>query len=77
MKYNDVNVYFNRNYRLTDNFTKGRIMRLSGLKSYEIDYLYREGFSYLELILLIYKFRDKCLFCSFVRKHLIKNCWFN
>ena len=75
MKYNDVTVKLNQNYYLTNHFTKGRIMRLSGLKSYEIDYLYREGFSYPELILLIYKFRDEHLFCDFVRKHLIKNCW--
>lgn len=75
MKYNDVSVHLNQNYYLTNHFTKGRIMRLSGLKSYEIDYLYREGFSYIELILLIYKFRDKYLFCDFVRKNLIKNSW--
>ena len=74
MKYNDVNVYFNRNYRLTDNFTKNIITGL-GLKKYEVNYLYREGFSYPDLIILMYKFNDKYAFCDFVRKHLIKNCW--
>ena len=74
MKYNDVNVYFNRNYRLTDNFTKNIITGL-GLKSYELDYLCREGYLYADMILLMYKFKDKYLFCDFVRKNLIKNCW--
>ena len=74
MKYNDVNVYFNRNYRLTDNFTKSIITGL-GLKKYEVDFLHREGYLYADLILLMYKFKDKYLFCSFVRKNLIKNSW--
>ena len=76
MKYNDVNVYFNRNYRLTDNFTKNIITGL-GLKKYEVNFLHREGFSYPDLIILMYKFNDKYAFCDFVRKHLIKNCWWD
>ena len=76
MKYNDVNVYFNRNYRLTDNFTKSIITGL-GLKKYEVDYLHREGYFYADLILLMLKFNDKYAFCNFVRKYLIKNSWFN
>lgn len=74
MIYNDVNVLFNQNHYLTSYYTKGRIMQL-GLKKYEIDYLYREGFMYYELILLMFKFKDKYLFCDFVRKNLIKNSW--
>ena len=74
MIYNDVKVLFNQNYYLTNHFTKGKIMQL-GLKKYEIDYLYREGFMYVDLILLMYKFRDEHLFCDFVRKNLIKNSW--
>ena len=76
MKYNYVNVYFNRNYRLTDNFTKNIITGL-GLKKYEVDYLHREGYLYSDLIVLMNKFKDKWLFCYFVRGYLIKNCWFN
>ena len=68
MKYN------NRNYRLTDNFTKNIITGL-GLKKYEVNSLHREGFSYPDLIILMYKFNNNYAFCSFVRKHLIKNCW--
>ena len=74
MKYNDVTVKLNQNRRLTSYYTKGQIMRL-GLKKYEVDYLHREGFSYPDLIILMYKFNDKYAFCDFVRKHLIKNCW--
>ena len=74
MKYNDVSVKLNQNRRLTSYYTKGQIMRL-GLKKYEVDYLHREGFSYPDLIILMYKFNDKYAFCDFVRKHLIKNCW--
>ena len=70
MKYN------NRNYRLTDNFTKNIITGL-GLKKYEVDYLHREGYLYSDLIVLMNKFKDKWLFCYFVRGYLIKNCWFN
>ena len=77
MYYNAINIGLNQNRRLTSYYTKGRIMRLSGLKSYEIDYLYREGFLYPDLIILMYKFNNKYAFCSFVRKNLIKNCWFN
>ena len=76
MKYNDVSVKLNQNYHLTNYYTKGRIMRL-GLKSYEVDYLYREGFSFHDMIALAYKFNNKQAFCDFVRKYLIKNCWFN
>lgn len=74
MYYNDVSVHLNQNYYLTNHFTKGRIRQL-GLKSYELDYLCREGYLYADLILLMYKFRDKYLFCNFVRKNLIKNSW--
>ena len=74
MKYNDVNVKLNKNYRLTNYYTKGRIMRL-GLKSYEVDYLYRNGYLYSDLIVLMNKFKDKWLFCYFVRGYLIKNSW--
>ena len=74
MIYNDVNVLFNQNYRLTNYFTKSRVTRL-GLRSYEVDYLCREGYLYVDLILLMYKFRDEHLFCDFVRKNLIKNSW--
>ena len=74
MYYNAINIGLNQNYCLTDHFTKGRIMRL-GLKSYELDYLCREGYLYTDLILLMCKFKDKYLFCYFVRGYLIKNCW--
>ena len=76
MKYNDVSVSLNQNYRLTNYYTKGRIMRL-GLKSYEIDHLYRNGFSYPDLIALMYKFKDQYMFCYFVRGYLIKNSWWD
>ena len=76
MKYNDVTVHLNQNRRLTSYYTKGRMMRL-GLKKYEVDYLYREGFMYYELIMLMYKLKDEHLFCEFVRKHLLKNCWWD
>ena len=74
MNYNAINIHLNRNPRLTSYYTKGQIMRL-GLKKYEVNYLHREGFSYPDLIILMYKFNDKYAFCDFVRKHLIKNCW--
>ena len=74
MNYNAINICLNQNYYLTNHFTKGRIMRF-GLKSYELDYLCREGYLYIDLILLMYKFRDEHLFCEFVRKNLIKNSW--
>ena len=74
MYYNAININLNQNRRLTSYYTKGQIMRL-GLKKYEVDYLHREGFSYPDLIILMYKFNDKYAFCDFVRKHLIKNCW--
>ena len=76
MKYNDVSVHLNQNRRLTSYYTKSQIMRL-GLKKYEVDYLYREGFMYYELIMLMCKFRDERLFCEFVRTHLLKNCWWD
>ena len=76
MNYNAINIGLNQNPRLTNYYTKGRIMRL-GLKSYEVDYLYREGYLYSDLIALMCKFNDKYLFCYFVRGYLIKNCWFN
>ena len=76
MKYNDVTVKLNQNRRLTSYYTKGQIMRL-GLKKYEVDYLYREGFMYYELIMLMCKFKDEHLFCDFVRTHLLKNCWWD
>ena len=76
MKYNDVSVHLNQNPRLTNYYTKGQIMRL-GLKKYEVDYLYREGFMYYELIMLMCKFKDERLFCNFVRTHLLKNCWWD
>lgn len=76
MKYNDVTVHLNQNHRLTSYYTKGQIMRL-GLKKYEVDYLYREGFMYYELIMLMCKLKDERLFCDFVRKHLLKNCWWD
>ena len=76
MKYNDVTVHLNQNRRLTSYYTKGQIMRL-GLKKYEVDYLYREGFVYYELIMLMCKFKDEHLFCEFVRTHLLKNCWWD
>ena len=65
-----------RNYRLTNYFTKSRITRL-GLKSYEVDYLCRQGFLYTDLIMLMCKFKDEYLFCNFVRTHLLKNCWWD
>lgn len=68
--------YNNRNYRLTDNFTKNLVVQL-GLKSYEVDYLYREGFSFHDLITIAYKFNNKHTFCIFVRTHLLKNCWWD
>ena len=74
MNYNAININLNKNYYLTNHFTKGRIMRF-GLKSYELDYLCREGYLYADLILLMLKFKDKYAFCSFVRTHLLKNCW--
>ena len=74
MKYNDVSVKLNQNYRLTNYYTKGRMMRL-GLRSYEVDYLYRNGYLYSDLIALMCKFNDKFLFCYFVRGYLIKNSW--
>ena len=74
MNYNAINIGLNQNYYLTNHFTKGRIMQL-GLKSYELDYLCREGYLYADLILLMLKFKDKNLFCDFVRKNLIKNSW--
>ena len=74
MYYNAINIGLNQNYYLTNHFTKGRIMQL-GLKSYELDYLCREGYLYADLILLMLKFKDKNLFCDFVRKNLIKNSW--
>ena len=74
MYYNAINIGLNQNPRLTSYYTKGQIMRL-GLKKYEVDYLCREGFLYTDLILLMCKFKDKYLFCDFVRKNLIKNCW--
>ena len=76
MKYNDVTMHLNQNRRLTSYYTKGQIMRL-GLKKYEVDYLHREGYSYPDLIILMYKFNNKYAFCDFVRKNLIKNCWYN
>ena len=76
MKYNDINVYFNRDYRLTDNFTKNLIIGL-GLKLYEVNHLHREGFSFHDMITLACKFNDKAAFCSFVRKYLMKNCWWD
>ena len=74
MKYNDVTVKLNQNYYLTSYFTKGKIMKL-GLKSYELNYLCREGYTYPDLVLLACKIKDKYLFCDFVRKNLIKNSW--
>ena len=76
MNYNAVNINLNQNYYLTNHFTKGRIMQL-GFKSYELDYLCREGYFYADMILLTLKFKDEHLFCEFVRTHLLKNCWFN
>ena len=76
MIYNDLNVMFNQNHHLTSYYTKGQIMRL-GLKKYEVDYLYREGFMYYKLIMLMCKFKDEHLFCNFVRTHLLKNCWWD
>ena len=74
MYYNAINIGLNQNRRLTSYYTKGQIMRL-GLKKYEVDYLHREGYSYPDLIILMYKFNNKYAFCNFVRKYLIKNCW--
>ena len=76
MNYNAINIHFNQNPRLTSYYTKGKIMRL-GLKKYEVDFLYREGFMYYELIMLMCKLKDECLFCKFVRTHLLKNCWWD
>ena len=76
MYYNAININLNQNRRLTSYYTKGQIMRL-GLKKYEVDYLYREGFMYYELIMLMCKFKDERLFCNFVRTHLLKNCWWD
>ena len=76
MKYNDVTVHLNQNRRYTSYYTKSKIMRL-GLKKYEVDYLYREGFMYYELIILMCKLKDERLFCEFVRTHLLKNCWWD
>ena len=76
MYYNAINIGLNQNPRLTSYYTKGQIMRL-GLKKYEVDYLYREGFRYYELIMLMWKLRDEHLFCDFVRTHLLKNCWWD
>ena len=76
MKYSDVTVKLNKNCRLTSYYTKSQIMRL-GLKKYEVDYLYREGFLYSDLIALMCKFKDKYLFYDFVRTHLLKNCWWD
>ena len=76
MYYNAINIGLNQNYYLTNHFTKGRIMRL-GLKSYELDYLCREGSLYADLILLMRKLKDEHLFCDFVRTHLLKNCWWD
>ena len=74
--YYNANIRLNQNRRLTSYYTKGQIMRL-GLKKYEVDYLYREGFMYYELIMLMCKLKDERLFCEFVRKHLLKNCWWD
>ena len=76
MYYNAINIHLNQNRRLTSYYTKGQIMRL-GLKKYEVDYLYKEGFLYSDLILLMYKLKDEHLFCDFVRTHLLKNCWWD
>ena len=76
MYYNAININLNQNRRLTSYYTKGQIMRL-GLKKYEVDYLYREGFMYYELIMLMCKLKDEHLFCDFVRTHLLKNCWWD
>lgn len=74
MNYNAVNISLKQNYYLTNHFTKGKIMRF-GLKSYELDYLCREGYLYADMILLMLKFKDEHSFCDFVRKNLIKNSW--
>ena len=74
MYYNAINIGLNQNPRLTSYFTKGKIMKL-GLKSYELNYLCREGYTYPDLVLLACKINDKNLFCDFVRKNLIKNSW--
>ena len=76
MYYNAINIGLNQNYYLTNHFTKGRMMRL-GLRSYEVDYLYRNGYLYSDLIALMRKFNDKFLFCYFVRGYLIKNSWWD
>lgn len=76
MYYNAINIGLNQNPRYTNYYTKGQIMRL-GLKKYEVDYLYREGFMYYELIMLMRKLKDERLFCEFVRTHLLKNCWWD
>ena len=76
MKYFDLSIYLNRNYRLTDSFTKNIIMQL-GLKSYEVNHLHRDGYSYTDIAILACKFNDKAAFCDFVRKYLLKNCWWD
>ena len=76
MKYFDLSVKLNQNHYLTSYYTKGRMMRL-GLKSYEVNHLHRDGYSYPELMVLACKFNDKAAFCNFVRKYLIKNCWWD
>ena len=76
MNYNAINISLNQNPRLTSYYTKSQIMRLE-LKKYEVDYLYREGFLYSDLIALMCKFKDKYLFYDFVRTHLLKNCWWD
>ena len=76
MYYNAMNISLKQNPRLTSYYTKGQNMRL-GLKKYEVDYLYREGFMYYELIMLMCKLKDERLFCNFVRTHLLKNCWWD
>ena len=76
MYYNTINISLNQNPRLTSYYTKSQIMKL-GLKKYEVDYLYREGFMYYELIMLMCKLKDERLFCNFVRTHLLKNCWWD
>ena len=74
MKYN--NMYLNRDYRLTDNFTKNLVIGL-GLKSYEVNHLHREGYSFHDIVTIASKFNNNHTFCSFVRTHLLKNCWWD
>ena len=74
---NNLNVNLKRrNYRLSNYYTKGQMMRLD-LKSYEVNHLYRQGFMYYELFMLMLKFKDKYSFCDFVRTYLLKNCWWD